>query len=83
MAETIEGAIKALVLLRIDPKIERNLLDELKSYEGVQEAHMIYGPYDIYSIIEVPSYDQLNNVVLNKIRRVYGVKSTTTCYLAE
>ena len=83
MAEMINGAIKALVLLRIDPKIEKNLLDELKTYEGVQEAHMIYGPYDVYSLIEVPSYDELNDLVLNKIRRLYGVKSTTTCYLAE
>lgn len=79
----INGAIKALVLLRIDPKTEANLLSELKTYEGVQEAHMIYGPYDIYSIIEVPSYDELNALVLNKIRRLDGVKSTTTCYLAE
>jgi DNA-binding Lrp family transcriptional regulator len=79
----INGPIKALILLRIDPKIEKNLLDELKTYEGVQEAHMIYGPYDIYSIIEVPSYDALNDLVLNKVRRLYGVKSTTTCYLAE
>ena len=83
MAEIINGAIKALVLLRTDPKIEKNLIDELKTYEGVQEAHMIYGPYDIYSIIEVPSYEELNSLVLNKIRRLYGVKSTTTCYLAE
>jgi DNA-binding Lrp family transcriptional regulator len=79
----INGPIKALILLRTDPKIEKKLLDELKTYEGVQEAHMIYGPYDIYSIIEVPSYDELNDLVLNKVRRLYGVKSTTTCYLAE
>jgi DNA-binding Lrp family transcriptional regulator len=83
LVEIVEGPIKAIVLLRIDPKIEKNFLDELRSYEGVQEAHMIYGPYDIYSIIEVPSYDQLSNLVFNKIRRLYGVKSTTTCYLAE
>ena len=83
MAETINGAIKAIVLLRTEPKIEKDLISELKEYDGVREVHMIYGPYDIYSIIEVPSYEQLNDLVLNKIRRLYGVKSTTTCYLAE
>lgn len=83
MAEKINGEVKAIVLLRTEPKIEKDLISELKEYEGVQEVHMIYGPYDVYSIIEVPSYDQLNDLVLNKIRRLYGVKSTTTCYLAE
>ena len=83
MAETISGAIKAIVLLRTEPKIEKSLISELKEYDGVQEAHMIYGLYDVYSIVEVPSYEQLNDLVLNKIRRLYGVKSTTTCYLAE
>jgi len=83
LAETINGAIKAIVLLRTESKIEKNLISELREYDGVQEAHMIYGPYDVYSIVEVPSYEQLNDLVLNKIRRLYGVKSTTTCYLAE
>ena len=44
---------------------------------------MIYGPYDVYAIVDCPNYDELNDLVLNKIRRLYGVKSTTTCYLAE
>ncbi|MFC1802514.1 Lrp/AsnC family transcriptional regulator [Thermoproteota archaeon] len=83
MAEIINGAIKALVLLRIDPKIEMNVVKELKTFSGVQEAHMIYGPYDVYAIIECPDYDALNDLVLHKIRRLYGIKSTTTCYLAE
>ncbi len=83
MSETIAGPIEAIVLLRTDPKIESNLLSELKEYKGVTEARMIYGPYDIYSMVHVESYEELNDLVLNKIRRLYGVKSTTTCYLAE
>jgi DNA-binding Lrp family transcriptional regulator len=83
LSDVINGPIKALILLRTDPKIEKNMIDELKTYEGVLEAHMVYGPYDIYALVEVPSYDELNDLVLHKIRRLYGVKSTTTCYLAE
>lgn len=67
----------------IDPKIEKNIIDEMKQYDGVKDAHMIYGPYDVYAIIEVPTYEELNDLVLYKIRRLYGVKHTTTCYLAE
>jgi len=83
LGETIEGEIKALVLLRNDPKIEKNLIEEVKTYDGVKEAHMVYGPYDVYVMVECPNYEALNDLVLNKIRRLYGIRSTTTCYLAE
>jgi len=30
--------------------IEKNLVVELWAFEGVTEAHFIYGPYDVYCI---------------------------------
>ena len=74
---------RALVFLRVDPKIENMLKNEILSLEGVKEAHYIYGPYDMYVEIEVDDMDQLQNIVLNKIRNLYGIISTTTCYVAE
>ena len=83
MVEDNNGPITALVLIRIDPLVERTLLDELLGFEGVKEAHLIYGPYDVYCIVECPSYDALTELVMNNIRGIHGIKSTTTCYLAE
>jgi DNA-binding Lrp family transcriptional regulator len=83
MAEDINGRIKALVLIRSDPMVEKNLVDELWTFEGVMEAHFIYGPYDVYCIIECPNYGALNDLVMNSIRGIQGIKSTTTCYLSE
>ena len=82
MTEDISERIMALVLIRIDPLVERTLLDELLGFEGVKEAHMIYGPYDVYCIVECPNYDALTDIVMNSIRSIHGIKSTTTCYLA-
>jgi len=67
----------------VDSKIENMLKNEILSLEGVKEAHYIYGPYDMYVDVEVDDIDQLQNIVLNKIRNLYGVISTTTCYVAE
>ncbi len=67
----------------MDSKIENMLKNEILSLEGVKEAHYIYGPYDMYVDVEVDDIDQLQNIVLNKIRNLYGVISTTTCYVAE
>jgi DNA-binding Lrp family transcriptional regulator len=83
MAEEIDGQIKALVLIRIEPLTEKVLVDELAALEGVTEAHFIYGPYDVYCIIDCPNYDALNDLVMYNIRGIQGIKSTTTCYLAE
>ncbi len=83
MAEEINGRIKALVLIRVEPLVEKNLVDELVALEGVTEAHFIYGPYDVYCIVECPNYDALNDLVMYNIRGIHGIKSTTTCYLSE
>ena len=83
MAEDINGRIKALVLIRSDPMVEKNLVGELMALEEVKEAHFISGPYDVYCIIDCPNYDSLNDLVMNNIRGIQGTKSTTTCYMSE
>jgi len=83
MAEDVDGRIKALVLIRVDPGTEKKLVKELMDLEGVTEAHFIYGPYDVYCVIDCPNYDALNDLVMNSIRSLNGIKSTTTCYLSE
>ncbi len=82
MVDETNERIKALVLIRIDPGIEKKLVNQLNALEGVTEAHFIYGPYDVYCIVDCPDYDSLNELVMNNIRNVDGIKSTTTCYLA-
>ncbi|MBT3284994.1 Lrp/AsnC ligand binding domain-containing protein [Candidatus Bathyarchaeota archaeon] len=82
MVDVTDERIKALVLIRIDPGTENKLVDELMTFEGVTEAHFIYGPYDIYCKVDCPDYNSLNELVMNNIRNVQGIKSTTTCYLA-
>ncbi|OGD55639.1 hypothetical protein A3K81_03400 [Candidatus Bathyarchaeota archaeon RBG_13_60_20] len=75
--------LKALVLLRVDSRIEKMVIDEIKSIENVIEAHYIYGPYDMYAFVSVDSEDELQDIVLNRLRNLYGVISTLTCYVAD
>jgi len=75
--------LKALVLLRVDSRIEKKVINEIKSIENVTEAHYIYGPYDMYAFVSVDSEDELQDVVLNRLRNLYGVISTLTCYVAD
>ena len=74
---------EAIVFLIIDPRIESTLIYEVKNYPGVTDAHYLYGPYDMYIKINADSDEGIQNLVLDKIRRLYGVKSTLTMIIAK
>jgi DNA-binding Lrp family transcriptional regulator len=74
---------QALVLITIAPTTERQILDALKELPGVVEAHFLYGPYDIYLKIEAKKSQELQELVLGKIRLIPGIRSTMTCFIAD
>ncbi len=72
----------ALVLIRIKSSKDREVLLKLRELDGVTEAHLIFGPYDAYAIVEAESTQQLQDVVINNIRNIDEIKSTITCFIA-
>jgi DNA-binding Lrp family transcriptional regulator len=74
---------KALVLLTLEPTTERNVLEKLRKLKGVKEAHFLYGPYDAYVLIEGQTSSALQELVMEKIRRIEGISSTMTCFIAD
>ena len=74
---------KALVLLTLEPTLEREALVELQKIEGVLEAHFLYGPYDAYALIEAENSGSLHTIVIDKIRNLDGINATMTCFVAD
>jgi DNA-binding Lrp family transcriptional regulator len=74
---------EALVLITVEPASEQQVLDSLKKIKGIVEAHFLYGPYDIYVKIEAADSQQLNHLVIERIRNIPGIKSTMTCFIAD
>ena len=72
----------ALVLLRIELSKDKEVLLKLRELDGVTEAHLMFGPYDAYAIVEAESSQQLQDVVFNNLRNIDEIKSTTTCFIA-
>jgi DNA-binding Lrp family transcriptional regulator len=72
----------ALVLITINSSKDKEVLLKLKELDEVTEAHLFYGPYDAYAIVEAESSQQLQDVVINNIRNIDEIKSTTTCFIA-
>jgi DNA-binding Lrp family transcriptional regulator len=73
----------AIVLINLDPRIEAKVKEEVLSYPGVTEAFYITGPHDLFVKIDVQSLTQVQDLVFDKLRTLYGVKHTTTCFIAN
>ena len=72
-----------LVLMMLEPDTERDVLSQLRAIQNVSEAHFLYGPYDAYVRAEAKTTGELENLVLDSIRSIKGVRSTTTCFIAD
>jgi DNA-binding Lrp family transcriptional regulator len=61
----------AYVLLNTEIGAERDVLEQLKHREGVQEAFTVFGIYDIIARVEADSTNELTKIIshlqLNKI----------------
>ncbi len=73
----------AIVLINTDIGAEEEVLGELDRIEGVTEAYVVYGVYDIVVKVQAPSMDKLKEIVTTRIRRLPKVRSTLTMIVVE
>jgi len=74
---------KAYVLINTELGSEDAVAKALKKIEGVDEAYVAYGVYDIIAKIQAESMDKLKALVTHRIRRVDKVRSTLTMLKVE
>ncbi len=74
---------KAIVLINTDVGMEDEVVRQLANMPEVREVHIVYGVYDLVAIVEASSFDELRSAIVNKIRRLPHIKSTTTLIVVE
>ena len=74
---------KAYVLINVESGFEDDVLRELKTTEGVDEAYFSYGVYDIITRVKAETMEQLKDMVTKRIRSLPKVRSTLTLILME
>jgi len=75
---TKEERMLAYVLMEVPGKESRKVLEYLKKIDGVTEAAATYGDSDIIAKIDVPDISDLDEIIVEKIEILAGVKSTHT-----
>ncbi len=74
---------RALVMMTLEPETGVTPLEEVRKIPEVIEAHILYGPYDAYVMIEAKNISRIQDIVINRIRNVNGILSTMTSFIAE
>ncbi|RLG77114.1 MAG: Lrp/AsnC family transcriptional regulator [Thermoprotei archaeon] len=74
---------EAIVLINTDIGAEEEVLNQLMNVEGVKEAYIVYGVYDIIAKVEAPTTEKLKEIITLSIRKIPKVRSTLTMIVVE
>lgn len=70
--------MKAYVLINTRTGEIRDVVNQLTRVEGVIEANMTFGPYDVVAIIAADDIDHLGKVLANYVQPIPGITHTLT-----
>ena len=75
--------LTCFILIRVEAKKEDqvyNSLVQVKEIEGIRE---VFGEYDMIARMEARNLKELRSLVIQKVRSVPGILSTTTLITSE
>lgn len=62
---------------------EESIMNSLSAIAEVVEAYTLVGNYEIICKVAAPTYTEISNIIGKKIRKIHGIKSTTTINLVN
>jgi DNA-binding Lrp family transcriptional regulator len=74
---------KALVCINTDIFSAKEVLEEVRACDGVEEAFMVHGVYDIVAKINGETSESLLDIVTRKIERLQSVQTTHVMLIIE
>jgi DNA-binding Lrp family transcriptional regulator len=74
---TARAALRAQVLIEVDPKLHDRAIAVLRGFAAVRRLHTVSGDFDLLLELRTATAEELDEA-LTKIGHVAGVKSTTT-----
>ena len=77
--------IEAYILVNVKPGKEKDLVEIARNEFGDKliSADVVYGEYDVVLKVKVDSFDELRNLVVEKIRALEYVERTITLIIAS
>lgn len=69
---------RVYLLANVVPGKESPVRDSLRGIKGITQADVITGHYDIIAVIEADDTAEIFDKILQKIRKIRGIKRTET-----
>lgn len=70
--------ITAFVMVQVEGRRTGEVAQRMAEIEHVAEVYSVTGEWDLIAILRLPSYEQLGEVVPDKIAVLAGVRQTET-----
>ncbi len=68
----------AYILLNTEIGAETQVLNALKKIEGVEEAHSLWGVYDIIANVRADSMEKLRYIITKRVGKIARINSKLT-----
>ncbi len=68
--------VKAYVLIKTESGKEDEVLKAVLGLTVTEEAHQVFGPYDIITEVRARDMDSIVDIVVSKIRKIKGIIDT-------
>jgi DNA-binding Lrp family transcriptional regulator len=68
----------ACVLLNTEIGAENEVLKEIKAIDGVEDAHILWGVYDIIAQVKAESMDELKLIIADRFGEISQIQSKLT-----
>jgi len=75
--------VEAVVFINIEPGGEEGVVEALNNMPEVKEACLVYGPYDVIAKVSADTLENLEKVVVEKIRKIPKIRNTTTLVISR
>ena len=72
-----------MFLVNTDLDSQDKVIKNLKLVDGVEEAHALYGVYDLLIKIKANSIDKLKEITKFRIKLIAGVNSSLTLMIGQ
>jgi DNA-binding Lrp family transcriptional regulator len=69
---------KAYLMINTEIGSEPNVLEMLKKLEGVEEAHSLFGIYDIIASLKADNIDRLKWLITKRIGKIEKISAKLT-----
>jgi len=75
--------VKAFVLVSTNVGKENKVLENIRKVDGVEEAHVLWGVYDLMVTLKANSFDRIKEIIKSGLSQLAGVSNVLTLLIVE